>query len=99
MADLIGELERICGTDHVVTNPHALRTYESDGLLQYHAVPRVAVLPDSAPQVRDVVIACRDAGVPWVARGAGSGLSGGALSIGGGGLLVLTRRRRIREVD
>jgi len=99
MADLIRELERICGADHVVTHPHALRTYESDGLLQYHAVPRVAVLPDSAPQVRDVVIACRDAGVPWVARGAGSGLSGGALPIEEGVLLVLTRMRRILEVD
>src|SRR5947209_432133 len=99
MADLIGELERICGAHHVVTHPHAPRTYESDGLLQYHAVPRVAVLPDSAPQVRDVVVACRDAGVPWVARGAGSGLSGGALPIEEGVLLVLTRMRRILEVD
>src|SRR5438132_9763056 len=99
MADLIRELERICGADHVVTHPHALRTYESDGLLQYHAVPRVAVLPDTAEQVQRVVAACHREGVPWVARGAGSGLSGGALPIEEGVLIVLTRLRRIVDVD
>jgi glycolate oxidase len=99
MADLIGELRRICGADHVVTHPHALRTYESDGLLQYHAVPRVAVLPDTAEAVRGVVAACHRGGVPWVARGAGSGLSGGALPVEEGVLIVLTRLRRILEVD
>src|SRR5204863_1008940 len=99
MADLTRELERICGSDGVVTHPHALRTYESDGLLQYAAVPRVAVLPDTADQVRDVVAACDRAGVPWVARGAGSGLSGGALPVAEGILIALTRLRRILDVD
>src|SRR5438094_10243430 len=99
MAHLIGELRAICGDDHVVTHTHALRTYESDGLLQYHAVPRVAVLPGTAEQVRAVVAVCHDAGVPWVARGAGSGLSGGALPIEEGVLIVLTRLRQILEVD
>jgi glycolate oxidase len=99
MADLLKELRRICAPDHVVTHPHALRTYESDGLLQYRAVPRAAVLPDTAEQVREVVAACHRAGVPWVARGAGSGLSGGALPIEEGVLVVLTRLRRLVEVD
>src|SRR2546423_2895538 len=99
MAALVRELQRICGDDHVVTHPHALRTYESDGLLQYRAVPRMAVLPGNAEQVRDVVAACHAAGVPWVARGAGSGLSGGALPIEEGVLIVLTRLHRILEVD
>src|SRR5438270_8816761 len=99
MADLASELRRICGGDRVVTHPHALRTYESDGLLQYRAVPRVAVLPDTGEQVRRVVAACHREGVPWVARGAGSGLSGGALPIEEGVLIVLTRLRRILEVD
>ena len=75
MAQLVRQLERICGDDHVVTHPHALRTYESDGLLQYHVTPRVAVLPSTAEEVRAVVAACHGAGVPWVARGAGSGAS------------------------
>ena len=99
MAELITELQRICGDGNVVTHPHALRTYESDGLLQYAAIPRAAVLPDSAEQVRDVVRACHRAGVPWVARGSGSGLSGGALPVEEGVLIVLTRLRRIVEVD
>ena len=96
---LTAALERICGPDHVVTHRHALRTYESDGLLQYAVTPGVAVLPDTAEQVAGVVRACHDAGVPWVARGAGSGLSGGALPLEEGVLIVLSRMRRIVEVD
>jgi glycolate oxidase len=93
------ELERICGTQRVLSHPHALRTYESDGLLQYQVVPRVAVLPDDAEEVRRVVAACHRAGVPWVARGSGTGLSGGALPVEDGVLIVLTRMRRVLEVD
>src|SRR5437879_13412006 len=99
MAQLVRQLERICGDDHVVTHPHALRTYESDGLLQYHVTPRIAVLPGTADEVREVVVACHGAGVPWVARGGGAGLSGGALPVEEGGLLVLTRLHRLLEVD
>src|SRR3954462_8800598 len=72
---LVGELRRICGDDHVVTHPHQLRTYESDGLLQYAVTPGAVVLPDTAEQVQRIVRACHEAEVPWVARGAGSGLS------------------------
>src|SRR3989440_4878944 len=99
MAALVRALQRICGDDHVVTHPHALRTYESDGLLHSRVPAAVAVLPGSAEEVRRVVAACSDAGVPWVARGAGSGLSGGALPVEEGVLIVLTRLRRILEVD
>src|SRR3954468_9320931 len=98
-AALVGELERICGSDAVVTHPHALRTYESDGLLQYAVRPGAVVLPTSGDQVQQVVRACHDAGVPWVARGAGSGLSGGALPVEEGVLIVLSRMNRILEVD
>ena len=96
---LIGELRRLCGDEHVVTERRSLRTYESDGLLQYAAVPRAAVLPGSGEEVAAVVRACHTAGVPWVARGSGSGLSGGALPVEEGVLIVLTRMRRILEVD
>jgi glycolate oxidase len=95
----VSELERACGADYVVTHPHALRTYESDGLLQYAVTPRVVVLPDSAEQVQRVVRACHENQVPWVARGAGSGLSGGAVPHEDGVLVVLSRMRRILEVD
>ena len=96
---LIEELRRICGDEHVVTEHHALRTYESDGLLQYATVPRAAVLPGTGEEVAAVVRACHEAGVPWVARGSGSGLSGGALPLEDGVLVVLSRLRRILEVD
>jgi glycolate oxidase len=98
-ARLLGELRRVCGDAHVLTDRHELRTYESDGLLQYSAVPRAAVLPGGGAEVAAVVRACHEAGVPWVARGSGSGLSGGALPIEEGILIVLTRLRRILEVD
>jgi glycolate oxidase len=96
---LIQRLGEITGDEHVVTHPHQLRTYESDGLLQYRVSPRAVVLPGSAREVRDVVRACFEAGVPWVARGAGTGLSGGALPHEEGVLIVLSRLRRIVEVD
>jgi glycolate oxidase len=96
---LISSLRAACGADHVLTDHHELRTYESDGLLQYAVVPRAAVLPGSAEEVVAIVRACHEHGVPWVARGSGSGLSGGALPIEDGVLLVLSRMRRILEVD
>jgi glycolate oxidase len=96
---LIAELERICGREAVVTHPHALRTYESDGLLQYAVTPGAVVLPQSAAEVQAVVRACHRDGVPWVARGAGSGLSGGALPVEDGVLVALSRMNRILDVD
>lgn len=96
---LVDELRAICGGDWVYTHEHQLRTYESDGLLQYRALPGAAVLPASAEEVQAVVAACARASVPWVARGAGSGLSGGALPVQDGVLLVLSRMNRILEVD
>jgi glycolate dehydrogenase FAD-linked subunit len=96
---LIHRLGEIAGDEHVVTHPHQLRTYESDGLLQYRVSPRAVVLPGSAQEVREVVRACFESSVPWVARGAGTGLSGGALPYEEGVLIVLSRLRRIVEVD
>ncbi len=97
--DLLARLHSICGREHVLTDAMQLRTYESDGLLQYRASPGAVVLPGSSGEVRDVVRACSDAGVPWVARGAGSGLSGGALPVAEGVLIAVTRMRRVLDVD
>ena len=96
---LVDELRGIVGDEWVYTHEHQLRTYESDGLLQYHATPAAAVLPARAEEVAAVVRACARAGAPWVARGAGSGLSGGALPVADGVLVVLSRMKRILEVD
>jgi len=98
-AALLRRLRAICGDEHVLTESIQLRTYESDGLLQYRVTPGAVVLPASAAEVRDVVRACSDAGVPWVARGAGSGLSGGALPVQEGVLIAVTRMRRVLEID
>jgi glycolate oxidase len=97
--NVVGELRRIAGEEHVLTHEHQLRTYESDGLLQYAVVPSAVVLPGTADEVREVVRLCHRTGTPFVARGAGSGLSGGALPVEEGILIALTRLRRILEVD
>ncbi len=96
---LVAKLKEIVGDQWTYTAEHELRTYESDGLLQYRVTPAAAVLPATTEQVAAVVKACADAEVPWVARGAGSGLSGGALPISDGVLIVLSRMRRILEID
>ena len=96
---LVARLRSICGDDHVITHPHDLHAYRSDGLAHFRVVPAVAVLPGSAAEVQAVVRACFEARVPWVARGAGSGLSGGALPVPDGVLLVLTRMNRVLQVD
>ena len=94
----MARLAEICGAEQVLTHPDALATYRSDGLAHYRQTPLAAVLPGSGEEVRDVVRACFEAGVPWVARGSGTGLSGGALPVAEGILLVLARMRRILSV-
>ena len=96
---VISRLQDICGREYVLTHQHELATYRSDGLLHYREVPAAAVLPGTAEQVRQVVQACFEAEVPWVARGSGTGLSGGALPVAEGVLIVLSRLRRILSVD
>jgi glycolate dehydrogenase FAD-linked subunit len=97
--ELISRLERICGREHVLTHEHELATYRSDGLLHYRQAPLAAVLPATGEEVAAVVKACFEAQVPWVARGAGTGLSGGALPHAEGVLIVLARLRRILSVQ
>ena len=97
--DLASRLAAIAGDAHVITHERQLATYASDGLLQYAVMPGIVVLPGSAQEVAAAVRACHEAEVPWVARGAGSGLSGGATPVEGGVLIGLSRMRRILEVD
>ena len=99
LSDLAGRLAAIAGDAHVITHERQLATYASDGLLQYAVMPGIVVLPGSAQEVAAAVRACYEAEVPWVARGAGSGLSGGATPVEGGVLIGLSRMRRILEVD
>jgi len=97
--ELVARLQEICGEEHVHTHPHALATYRSDGLLHYRQTPLAAVLPGTAEEVQRIVRTCHEASVPFVARGAGTGLSGGALPVAEGVLIVLARMRRILSIE
>ena len=78
------DLARAVGADQVITDPAALRTYESDALTGYRAIPQAVVLPASTAEVAAVVAVCAAHGIPFVARGAGTGLSGGAVPVAEG---------------
>ncbi len=82
----------------VITDRARLRTYECDGLAHYRVTPALVVVPEDARQLAGVVKACAEHGVPFVARGSGTGLSGGALPHADGVLVVTSRMRAIREV-
>ncbi len=96
---LIARMLSILGPQGVISEHKQLRTYECDGLTGYRAVPSLVVLPEDAEGVRRAVEACHAEGVPFVARGSGTGLSGGALAVEEGVLIVLARMRRIVDVD
>ena len=83
----------------IVSEPEQLRTYECDALTGHRAVPELVVLPQSAEEVQAVVRLCHRHRVPFVARGAGTGLSGGALPVADGVVISLARLDRILEVD
>jgi glycolate oxidase len=96
---LIQELSRICGDAAVLRDPMQLLTYECDALPAMREKPTVVVLPGSASEVQRVVGLCSREGIPYVARGHGTGLSGGALPVPGGIVISLARLNRVLEVD
>ena len=96
---LVPRMRVICGAGNVITDRLELRTYECDGLTSHRSVPALVVLPGTAAEVASVVAACAAAGVPFVARGSGTGLSGGALPREDGVLIVMSRMRSIVEID
>lgn len=93
------ELEQIVGPDGLVTDPDELRVYETDGLTLFRASPDFVVLPRSAEEVARVVKFCNRERLYFVPRGAGTGLSGGALPLEGGVMIGLNRMNRVLEVD
>src|ERR1039457_6248802 len=96
---LIQRMAEICGPDGVVSDPLELRTYECDGLTSHRCSPGLVVLPQTAGQVAQIVTECARAGVPFVARGSGTGLSGGALPRTDGVLIVTSKMRKIILID
>jgi len=83
----------------VLSSPSALLAYECDALEHLRASPAAVVLPSSAAAVQAVVRFCHREGVPFVARGHGTGLSGGALPVPGGVVIGLSRLNRVLDVD
>jgi glycolate oxidase len=96
---LVAELERAVGAAAVVSQPAQVRTYECDGLTGHRATPRAVVLPRTTAEVQAAVRVCHERGIPFVARGAGTGLSGGAVPIAEGIVIGLARMNAILEVD
>lgn len=92
-------LRRFLPEDSVLFAPEDVTPYECDGLSAYRQVPMVVALPHSEQQVCDVLEACHAMRVPVVARGAGTGLSGGALPLGNGVLLSMAKQMKILDID
>jgi glycolate oxidase len=89
----------VLGPENVIRDHARLRSYECDGLTGYRVVPSLVLLPRTADEVAAAVRVCAAHGVPFVARGAGTGLSGGALPVADGVVISLQRLRRVLEVD
>ncbi len=85
--------------ERIITDRTRLRTYECDAITGYRVVPSLVALPESTAEVAAVVAACAAQGVPFVARGAGTGLSGGALPVADGVVISLARMRRVLDID
>jgi len=97
--EVIGDLKRVLPAASVLATAPELAPYECDGLTAFRQRPMVVVLPETVEQVQAVLRICHQARVPVVARGAGTGLSGGALPLADGVLLSLAKFNRILEVD
>src|SRR5262245_4754095 len=90
---LAARLRAMLGAEQVISDRQELRTYECDGLAHYKVIPALVVLPHNADECAGIIKACAEAGVPFVARGSGTGLSGGALPHADGVLIVTSQLR------
>jgi glycolate oxidase len=96
---LIACLRGLLPLDSVLTTDEQQRPFECDGLSSYQQMPLVTVLPETVEQVCAVMRLSSEQGVPVVTRGAGTGLSGGAMPCANGVLLVLSKMNRVLEID
>jgi glycolate oxidase len=98
-ARILDELRAIVDSRGLISSPEELHTYECDGLTNFRVMPRAVLLPTSAQEVQAIVRVCHREKIPFVARGSGTGLSGGALPVENGIVISLARMNRILEVD
>ena len=99
MSGLLTALEAAVGRDRCLSRPEELFVYECDGLTAHSAQPGAVVFAHCCDDVQRTVRACRAHGVPFVPRGAGTGLSGGAVALDGAVVIECSRMNRIREID
>jgi len=99
MSRLVAELRSVLGPEGCLSRPEELFAYECDGLTLHTARPSAVAFPRGRDEVQAVVRACRAHGVPFVARGAGTGLSGGAIALDGGVVIECSRMNRILALD
>ncbi|WP_423823846.1 FAD-linked oxidase C-terminal domain-containing protein [Salinisphaera sp. SPP-AMP-43] len=96
---LIDKLTAVLPAELVLSTEEDLKPFECDGLSAYRQLPMIVVLPSTIEQVQAVLRVCHDNQVPVVARGAGTGLSGGALPLDNGVLLSLAKFNQILDID
>jgi glycolate oxidase len=96
---IVAEFRGICGDTGVLSEPLQLLTYECDALPYLRESPALVVLPRSAGEVQAIVRVCSRERIPFVARGHGTGLSGGALPVAGGIVISLAKLNRVLDVD
>src|SRR3989304_9031414 len=96
--EIIKQLESIVGRENVLFNKEDVIVYEQDAFVM-RAIPDFVVLPSTTSNVSEIVKLANREGIPIVARGAGTGISGGGVPGGGGVLISLTKRNKILEID
>jgi len=97
--ELLGELGGILPKSSILSKTEQLKPFECDALSAYHCVPWIVVLPETVEQLQKVLQLCYYKGVPVVARGAGTGLAGGAIPLDNGVLISLTKFNQVLEID
>jgi glycolate oxidase len=98
-AAIAADLSAIVPGEGVVTHEDGLRPFESDGLTAYRQMPMLVVLPETVEQVSRVLRYCHENGIRVVPRGSGTSLSGGALPLSDGVLLVMSKFNKVLEID
>lgn len=98
-APVFAELSALLPAGALLADEESMRPYECDGLSAYKCLPMLVAMPETVAQVQAVMRVCHRLGVPVVVRGAGTGLSGGALPLSDGLLLSLAKFNRILDID
>ena len=97
--EFIIQCKTLIGTENVIVDPESLRVYECDALVALRTLPPLVALPETVEQIQALMRLCYQHNVPVVARGAGTGLAGGAMPVANGILLGLSKMQQILAID